>query len=99
VLGLTACKQLEAWCARAINLMFRCFSWRAPYAQVGEALQVQSGGMLRATPHYVRACDPAAAAGVSRSTFALFMQPDVTFHMNAPPGVGGWVRKERGGGA
>ena len=36
--------------------------------------QIQSGGLLRATPHYVRA-PGSAAAGVSRNTFAVFMQP------------------------
>lgn len=38
--------------------------------QVGEALQVHSGGLLQATPHYVRAASGTAAAGISRNTFA-----------------------------
>ena len=41
--------------------------------QLGQVLSIQSGGLLRATPHYVRA----AAAGppdVSRNTFAVFLQ-------------------------
>lgn len=46
--------------------------------QVGEAMQVHSGGALRATPHYVRAAKGPKAAGVARNTFAVFMQPDVT---------------------
>jgi hypothetical protein len=57
-------------------------------AQVGEAMQVHSGGVLRATPHYVRAPSGPAAAGVARNTFAVFMQPDVTEPMNAPEGEG-----------
>ncbi|KAG2486583.1 hypothetical protein HYH03_014753 [Edaphochlamys debaryana] len=55
--------------------------------QVGEALQVHSGGLLRATPHAVRAAAGPAAAGVSRNTFAVFMQPDVDEPMQPPPGV------------
>ena len=43
--------------------------------QVGESMQVHSGGLLQATPHFVRACSGPAAAGVSRNTFAVFMQP------------------------
>lgn len=44
--------------------------------QLGETAQIQTGGFLRATPHFVRA--PAyseKSAGVSRETFACFMQP------------------------
>jgi hypothetical protein len=48
---------------------------------------VQSGGLLRATPHYVRACRGPGASGTTRSTFALFMQPDVTQRLDAPPGA------------
>jgi len=58
--------------------------------QMGEAMQVHSGGLLRATPHCVRAAaaGAAAAAGVSREAFALFLQPGVAETMDAPPGVG-----------
>jgi len=38
-------------------------------------MQLHSGGLLQATPHFVRASSSAAAAGVSRNTFAVFMQP------------------------
>ncbi|GFR46408.1 hypothetical protein Agub_g7990 [Astrephomene gubernaculifera] len=55
--------------------------------QVGEALQVHSGGLLMATPHYVRAARGPGAAGVSRNTFAVFMQPNVMESMECPPGV------------
>lgn len=55
--------------------------------QVGEALQVHSGGLLRATPHYVRAAQGPAAAGISRNTFAVFMQPDVEEPMACPQGA------------
>ncbi|GLC37671.1 hypothetical protein PLESTB_000800500 [Pleodorina starrii] len=55
--------------------------------QVGEALQVQSGGLLMATPHYVRAPRAQLARGISRNTFAVFMQPDVMEPINCPPGV------------
>ncbi|KAG2436404.1 hypothetical protein HXX76_006708 [Chlamydomonas incerta] len=55
--------------------------------QVGEALQVHSGGLLQATPHYVRSARGVAAAGVSRNTFAVFMQPNVDERMDCPAGV------------
>ncbi|KAG2454590.1 hypothetical protein HYH02_000431 [Chlamydomonas schloesseri] len=55
--------------------------------QVGEALQVHSGGLLQATPHFVRSARGIAAAGISRNTFAVFMQPNVEEPMDCPPGV------------
>ena len=55
--------------------------------QIGEALQIHSGGLLAATPHYVRSAAGPAAVGVSRNTYALFMQPDVLEPMEPPAGV------------
>ncbi|PNW86984.1 hypothetical protein CHLRE_02g104100v5 [Chlamydomonas reinhardtii] len=55
--------------------------------QVGEALQIHSGGLLQATPHFVRSARGVAAAGVSRNTFAVFMQPNVDERMDCPPGM------------
>ncbi|MCO5577190.1 hypothetical protein L7F22_031014 [Adiantum nelumboides] len=43
--------------------------------QMGEATEILSKGLLRATPHCVRASAGANAVGVTRNTFALFMQP------------------------
>ena len=43
--------------------------------QVGEALQVLSGGALQATPHCVLAPLDAGNQPITRCTFALFMQP------------------------
>ena len=37
--------------------------------------QVHSGGLLRGTPHAVFAPRPHLSGGVSRNTFAVFMQP------------------------
>lgn len=51
--------------------------------QIGECSQVHSGGVLQATPHAVRA---AATPGVSRSTLAVFMEPEVDYPMTTPPG-------------
>ncbi|EIN13396.1 Clavaminate synthase-like protein [Punctularia strigosozonata HHB-11173 SS5] len=45
--------------------------------QTGEALELATGGKLRATPHCVRVGAGEGAEKVSRETFALFMQPDV----------------------
>lgn len=45
--------------------------------QTGEALELATGGKLRATPHCVRVgAGGADAANISRETFALFMQPN-----------------------
>jgi isopenicillin N synthase-like dioxygenase len=53
--------------------------------QMGQATQIHSGGLLRATPHCVRAAGGAAAAGVARAAFAVFMQPQWDAPMDAPP--------------
>lgn len=52
--------------------------------QCGETLQIASGGVVRATPHCVRAAD---APGVSRATLAVFMEPGPEAPMAAPPGA------------
>ena len=52
--------------------------------QIGETAQVHTGGWLQATPHAVRGC---AVPGVSRSTFAVFMEPEWGAMMSAPKGV------------
>ena len=52
--------------------------------QCGETLQIASGGLLRATPHCVRAAD---AAGVSRATMAVFMEPEPLARMSPPAGA------------
>ncbi|KAI5073262.1 hypothetical protein GOP47_0011275 [Adiantum capillus-veneris] len=43
--------------------------------QMGETTEILSKGLLRATPHCVQASAGANAVGVTRNTFALFMQP------------------------
>ncbi len=53
--------------------------------QIGQALAIHSHGLFRATPHCVRGCAPSSAtAGISRNTFAVFMQPDVAEPLGAP---------------
>lgn len=52
--------------------------------QIGETAQVHTGGILQATPHCVRA---AAAAGISRGTLAVFMEPEWDERMAAPVGA------------
>eukprot|EP00574_Skeletonema_japonicum_P014007 CAMPEP_0201720356 /NCGR_PEP_ID=MMETSP0593-20130828/5346_1 /ASSEMBLY_ACC=CAM_ASM_000672 /TAXON_ID=267983 /ORGANISM="Skeletonema japonicum, Strain CCMP2506" /LENGTH=429 /DNA_ID=CAMNT_0048210995 /DNA_START=144 /DNA_END=1433 /DNA_ORIENTATION=+ len=51
--------------------------------QVGETMQVHTGGLLHATPHAVRGCK---TGGISRSTFAVFMEPEYHSSMNLPAG-------------
>jgi isopenicillin N synthase-like dioxygenase len=55
--------------------------------QIGETAQIHSGGCLQATPHCVRAAQGPAAAGVSRETFAVFMEPMWDEQMDIPQGA------------
>eukprot|EP00903_Cladosiphon_okamuranus_P006969 g6783.t1 len=52
--------------------------------QIGETTQVLSGGALQATPHAVRST---SQEGVSRLTFAVFMQPEWGESMDVPRGA------------
>lgn len=54
--------------------------------QIGETSQIMSGGFLKATPHAVAPVRPELGRGISRSTFATFMQPDMTSYID-PPGA------------
>ncbi|CAL5228686.1 g11861 [Coccomyxa viridis] len=55
--------------------------------QMGEAMQIHSGGLLRATMHCVKGAAGPAAAEVTRHSFALFMQPRWDQPMDLPPGT------------
>ena len=48
---------------------------RPDYIQLIVDMQVMSGGLLRATPHCVKAPCRDMSGGVSRNTLAVFMQP------------------------
>lgn len=53
--------------------------------QIGESAQVLTGGYLRATPHMVRGPAPSSSfAGIHRTTFAVFMQPNVNQELKLP---------------
>ena len=52
--------------------------------QIGETAQIHSGGHLQATPHAVRGSN---VPGVSRETFAVFMEPNWTESMDVPEGI------------
>lgn len=52
--------------------------------QIGEAAQILTGGLLRATPHAVR--PPVSSPHASRSTFAVFMQPTFSQPLTPPAG-------------
>jgi len=56
------------------------------FFQVGEALQIVSGGLYHATEHCVRG-PPAAQAGYYRSSLAVFFQPHAHEELRAPQGV------------
>jgi len=55
--------------------------------QIGESSQITSGGILRATPHAVRALNPPGSTFITRDTFVVFMQPNLDHVMNPPKGV------------
>ncbi|KAK9830749.1 hypothetical protein WJX74_005164 [Apatococcus lobatus] len=53
--------------------------------QMGEAMQVHSGGFFKATPHCVRGAGGKESSGMSRNTFAVFIQPRWDEQMDIPP--------------
>jgi len=55
--------------------------------QLGQQMQVASGGKLRATWHCVQAAEGPGAVGVARNTLAVFMQPNWDAVLTAPPGA------------
>jgi len=54
--------------------------------QIGETACIHSGGLLNATPHAVRAATGPNSYGISRETFAVFMEPDMIETMDIPNG-------------
>jgi isopenicillin N synthase-like dioxygenase len=55
--------------------------------QIGETAQIHSGGILQATPHGVRGTLGEDSNGVSRETFAVFMEPMMFEPMDIPQGA------------
>lgn len=49
--------------------------------QIGETSQIHSGGILQATPHAVRGSQ---SVGVTRESFAVFMEPEYNGAMDLP---------------
>jgi isopenicillin N synthase-like dioxygenase len=54
--------------------------------QIGESMQIHSGGLLRATPHLVKAGNKLVGTGISRNTLAVFMEPKIDELMDLPSG-------------
>eukprot|EP00930_Biecheleria_cincta_P008054 TRINITY_DN109396_c0_g1_i1.p1 TRINITY_DN109396_c0_g1~~TRINITY_DN109396_c0_g1_i1.p1 ORF type:complete len:416 (-),score=60.74 TRINITY_DN109396_c0_g1_i1:258-1505(-) len=52
--------------------------------QIGEGLQITSGGELQATPHFVQGPATAQPDGASRVALAVFMQPQPHEHLLIP---------------
>ncbi|KZT74903.1 Clavaminate synthase-like protein [Daedalea quercina L-15889] len=61
--------------------------------QTGEALELATTGNLRATPHCVRVGAGPGMEGVSRETFALFMQPDTNQQIAASETFGQFSKR------
>ncbi|CAK0782425.1 hypothetical protein CVIRNUC_005681 [Coccomyxa viridis] len=55
--------------------------------QMGEAMQIHSGGLLQATMHCVKGAAGPAAVDVTRHSFAVFMQPRWDQPMEIPSGA------------
>eukprot|EP00421_Protoceratium_reticulatum_P009329 CAMPEP_0168362162 /NCGR_PEP_ID=MMETSP0228-20121227/3034_1 /TAXON_ID=133427 /ORGANISM="Protoceratium reticulatum, Strain CCCM 535 (=CCMP 1889)" /LENGTH=393 /DNA_ID=CAMNT_0008374851 /DNA_START=56 /DNA_END=1237 /DNA_ORIENTATION=- len=55
--------------------------------QIGESLQIISGGELQATPHYVKGPSAADPGGASRCSLAIFMQPQPHEELAPPDGM------------
>jgi len=51
--------------------------------QIGETAQIQSGGLLMATPHAVMGTNK---PGYTRTTFAVFMEPNHIYKLEVPEG-------------
>jgi hypothetical protein len=56
--------------------------------QIGETSQIMSGGLLQATPHAVMMTTMAAAdaAGITRESFAVFLEPEFEDRLDVPRG-------------
>ena len=52
--------------------------------QIGESMQILSGGLLMATPHQVRGTK---VPDVTRMSYALFMQPGHLYPLRMPEGA------------
>lgn len=52
--------------------------------QIGETSQIQSGGLLQATPHAVKSS--AGIPGVTRQSFAVFLEPEFEAPLQIPKG-------------
>ncbi|GBE78406.1 Clavaminate synthase-like protein [Sparassis latifolia] len=61
--------------------------------QTGEALELATGGSLRATPHCVRVGAGAGVEIISRETFAFFMQPDADQQITASETFGQFTKR------
>lgn len=62
--------------------------------QTGEALEIATGGKLRATPHCVRVGTKPSAQMISRETFALFMQPNTDQYLSTSKTFGQFSKEK-----
>jgi hypothetical protein len=53
--------------------------------QIGETSQIQSGGLLQATPHAVLS-STSSSCGVTRESFAVFLEPEFGDELSIPEG-------------
>lgn len=53
--------------------------------QLGECIQIITGGVLTATPHYVKGAAPKTGIKVARISHPCFIDPNPDFQLNVPP--------------
>jgi len=78
---------------RGDNLVRVSIPTNALAFQTGEALEIATEGRLRATPHCVRVGGAGNEEIVSRSTFALFMQPSTEALLTATETFGKFSKR------
>ena len=55
--------------------------------QLGESTQIQTGGLVEATPHSVVKSNEIAGKNISRNTFVVFIEPHKLQEMRTPEGI------------
>ena len=52
--------------------------------QLGECIQIVTGGVLTATPHYVKGAAPISGVKVARVSHPCFIDPNPDFQLHVP---------------
>ena len=55
--------------------------------QLGESTQIQTGGLVEATPHSVVKSNEIAGKNISRNTFVVIIEPHKLQELRTPEGI------------